>query len=58
MKKKGEAGNQCFSFLVPQHLAENVIFKTLDIILTLSHIVERENMHSSSKNDLQVKISF
>lgn len=46
------------SFLVPQHLAENVIFKTLDIILTSSHIVERENMHSSSKNDLQVKISF
>lgn len=46
------------SFLVRQHLAENMIFKTLDIILTLSHIVERENMHSSFKNDLQVKISF
>lgn len=47
-----------FSFLVLQRLAENMIFKTLDIIITLSHIVERENMHSSSKNDLQVEISF
>lgn len=44
MKKNGGGWKPMLSFLELQHLAENMIFRTLDIILTLSNIVERENM--------------